>query len=230
MPVPSNKGCDIHAFLMPLGGGDLFFYYFYNHVFRNNQILLRMRKIRMYTVASMDGFISREDGDIDWILEQHNPLNTDYGMKRFLDSVDTILMNRNFYQLLLGYDLCASHMVKPCIMVAESGFSIAEGCGVEYVEMPCKNDYTKAIERVRELKSEAGGDIWLAGDNRLIWAFLEADMVDEIILTMLPVKIEQGAKLFPDPDNERKWQPVDRKYYPNDVVQVTFRSGNTNLN
>ena len=182
-----------------------------------------MRKVKIYAVVSMDGFISREDGDIDWVLEQDNPLRTDYGMKRFYDSVDTIVMNRNYYYLALGYDLCFSLLAKPCIMLTDEIFDIAECYKVDFLMTP-GNDYMEALERLGAMQKQAGGDIWLAGDNKLLWAFLEADMVDEIVLTMLPVTIGRGAKLFPDSSHQTKWSARDKEYYANGVVQVTYRS------
>lgn len=177
----------------------------------------------MYAVISMDGNLCREDGDIDWILEQDNPLKTDYGMKNFFDSVDTILMNRNYYFWLLGYDLCFSHLLKPCIMITEDDSKVAGNYEIEYVRIPT-DDYSKAVESLKLQKKLSGGDIWLAGDNKLIWAFLDEDMVDEIVLTMLPVTIGRGVKLFPDSSHQRKWFSWNKKYYDNGVVQVTYRT------
>lgn len=182
-----------------------------------------MRKIKLYAVVSMDGYLTREDGDIDWILELDNPLKTDYGMREFLESVDTVLMNRNHYQMLLGYDLCFSVMTKPCIMVTEPGLTLGEGYEVEYIEAS-GGGFSDVIERFSSIKHEQGGDIWLAGDNRLIWAFFEENMIDEITLTMLPVTLGRGVKLFPDSFCERLWQTWRRKYYDNGVIQVVFRS------
>lgn len=195
----------------------------------SNQNTSRMRRIKIFAIVSSDGFISREDGDIDWILELDNPLDTDYGKNTFFASVDTVLMNRNYYQLLNCYDLCYSHMTKPCIIITEEKMEVNRNKQIEYIEVN-KNDYSIAIDRLKSLKKEKGGDIWLAGDNRLIKAFLEHDLIDEIVLTMVPVTIGEGAKLFPDSSHENKWQPWDRKFYNNGVIQVTYRTTDRNIN
>lgn len=174
-------------------------------------------------MVSSDGYMACKDGDIDWIIELDNPLRTDYGLKDFFDGISTVLITQSHFQMLLGYDLCFSIMSKPCIMVTESGIRRGENYKVEYIEAPV-DDFTGVIERLRIIKHENEGEIWLAGDHNLIWAFLEFDMIDEIVMTMLPVKLGRGVKPFPDTFCERKWHTWNKKYYDNGVIQVVFRS------
>lgn len=176
----------------------------------------------------MDGYISRHDGDIDWILELDNPMQTDYGLRDFYEGIDTVLMNRNYHMLLKCYDLCFSVMQKPSIIITEGLHDPPATPGVDSVE--AGRGYTKGIEHLKTLKKGQGGDIWVAGDNQLIWALLEADMIDEIILTMLPVTIGSGAKLFPDTTHETRWHVCGRKYYDNGVIQVVYRTIGSDVN
>lgn len=188
-----------------------------------------MRRIKIYAVTSMEGYISRRDGDIDWILELDNPMETDYGLRDFYDGIGTVLMNRNYYLLLRGYDLCFSVMERPTVIITEGLHESPAIPGVEYMQAR-GNDYTAVLERIRALKETEGGDIWCAGDNKLIWALLDADLVDEIILTMLPVTIGGGAKLFPDTSHETRWHTGNRKYYDNGVIQITYRPDRRGVN
>jgi dihydrofolate reductase len=57
----------------------------------------------VYIAASLDGFIAKKDGGLDWLLDIPNPDNTDYGFSEFLKSIDAIVMGRNTYELVLTF-------------------------------------------------------------------------------------------------------------------------------
>ena len=62
-----------------------------------------MKKIVLYVAASLDGFIARDDGSVDW-LEKYEKSGEDYGYKEFLDSVDTVILgNTTFEQFKAPY-------------------------------------------------------------------------------------------------------------------------------
>lgn len=57
-----------------------------------------MRKVILYIGSSLDGYIAREDGTIDWLFT-----DGDYGYKQFYDSVDTVLLGRKTYDQVLEF-------------------------------------------------------------------------------------------------------------------------------
>lgn len=182
-----------------------------------------MGKIKMFSFVSTDGYMTRTDGDIDWILEFENPGKADYGMKDFFNTVGTVVMNQHHYRMLFGYDLCASALSKHTILVGTgSDYKITGDYDVEYV-VSGPMDYSRAAEYLKRYKAVNKGDIWLAGDNRLTHALLENGLVDEITVTMLPVALGGGARLFPACFKESDWRKSNHRDYPNSVVQVTYR-------
>lgn len=52
----------------------------------------------VYIAASIDGYIATKDGGIDWLHEQPNPTNDDYGYSEFVGKVDAIVMGRNTFE------------------------------------------------------------------------------------------------------------------------------------
>lgn len=182
-----------------------------------------MGKIKIFAYISIDGFMARSDGDIDWILELENPDNTDYGLNDFFDSVDTVVMNQNHYRMLYGYDLCDSCLSKHTILIStDSDYKITGNHDVEYVASDDR-DFSRAVEYLEKYKTENQSDIWLAGDNELIHAAFESGLVDEITVTMLPVSLEAGAKLFPPGFKESKWRKTDEKFFQSGIVRITYR-------
>ena len=59
-----------------------------------------MRRIILNIACSLDGYIAREDGSIDWLPTDGG----DFGMKKFMDSVDTVLLGRTTYEQILMFD------------------------------------------------------------------------------------------------------------------------------
>lgn len=66
---------------------------------------LRMRKVKLYIATSLDGYIARKDGALDWLDNIPHPENEDYGYQEFYDSIDTVIMGRGTYEVVLGFDV-----------------------------------------------------------------------------------------------------------------------------
>ena len=182
-----------------------------------------MGKIKMFAYVSIDGYMTRTDGDIDWILEFEDSGKTDYGLKDFFDAIDTVVMNQNHYRILLGYDLCASCMSKPTVMISTNlDYKIAGNYDVEYV-ISEPEGYGEAVEFLQNRKAADRGDMLLAGDHRLIHALLGSGLVDEITVTMLPVSLGGGVRLLPAGFRESDWRKSNVRDYQNGAVQMTYR-------
>jgi dihydrofolate reductase len=60
-----------------------------------------MRKVVLYIAMSMNGFIARRDGKLDWLTSIRNPSEGDYGYMDLLQNIDTIIMGRKTYEELI---------------------------------------------------------------------------------------------------------------------------------
>lgn len=183
-----------------------------------------MGKIKMFTFVSIDGYMTRADGDIDWLLEFRNLDETDYGFKNFFNSINTVIMNQNHYRMLLGYDLFSPCLSKFMFMVStELDYKISCDRNVEYI-LSGTRDFSAALEFFNKYKPAIHGDMWLAGDDKLIHELLENSLVDEITVTMLPVSLGAGTRLFPVGFKESKWLKSELIDFQNGVVQMTYRA------
>jgi dihydrofolate reductase len=61
-------------------------------------------RIKLYIACSLDGFIARENGSIDWLTEYENSPKTDYGYSEFYKSIGPVLMGRKTYEQVLGFE------------------------------------------------------------------------------------------------------------------------------
>jgi dihydrofolate reductase len=145
------------------------------------------RKIIVHIAASADGYIARPDGDLDWLTSRPAPKGF-YGIEAFMKSVDTMLLGRKTYEasLRLGAKFDAKN---PTIVFSRDAPPTSLPSGVEFVN--------EAIGPfVRRLREQPGKNIWLMGGGDLIASFLDADAIDEFVVSVVPVFIGDGIPLI----------------------------------
>ena len=70
-------------------------------------------KTTVYIAVSLDGFIARENRDIDWLNEIEDPPNDDYGYGEFMSKIDAIVIGRNTYEIAIAFP--HGHIRKKCL-------------------------------------------------------------------------------------------------------------------
>ncbi|HKR00329.1 MAG TPA: dihydrofolate reductase family protein [Pyrinomonadaceae bacterium] len=185
-----------------------------------------MRKVKYFVANSLDGFIAREDGSVDWLFMD----GTDYGMSEFFRSIDTVLLGRKTYEFAL------SHSPKPKGKgrKAKGGASFGGGMRSYVFSRTLKAAEGEEVniisenagEFVRRLKVEEGKDIWLMGGGELAGSLFAENVVDEINLNIHPVLLGSGIELFPEIGKQLDLELIECKPYPNGCVQVTYRVKN----
>jgi dihydrofolate reductase len=172
-----------------------------------------MKKVVLYVAASLDGYIARKDGTIDW-LPLPVPGAEDYGYEAFLATVDTLLMGRKTYEQVLTLGPWP-YAGRRCLV-----FSGTRGgqrdAHAEFVDCDI-------AACVRDLKATSGeGVIWLVGGAEIIAPCLAGEVVDEIILTTVPVLLGEGIRLFPETSWTTRLRVQDVRAYPDGLVQQTY--------
>lgn len=174
-----------------------------------------MRKVKYFVANSLDNFIARPDGAVDWLCND----GTDYGMSRFFNSIDSMLIGRKTYEVALqqGHDMASSAgegcyifsrtLKSPTKKKAKGGRIIPENAG----------------DFVRRLKQEAGKDIWLMGGGELAASLFAEDLVDEISLNIHPVLLGAGVPLLPAIGRQIDLELIECKPHQNGCVQLSYR-------
>src|SRR3989338_6215947 len=134
-----------------------------------------MRKIRLFIACSLDGFIARKDGSIDWLF------TGDYGYKKFYDSVDTVLMGRKTYELGLTFN---EHNKGKRAIVFTTRKNLKKFPNVEFV--------SDAVPFTRKLKKGKGNSIWLVGGGEIVSVLLGNGLVDEMQIFVHPIVLGNG--------------------------------------
>ncbi|MGB0177799.1 MAG: dihydrofolate reductase family protein [Owenweeksia sp.] len=172
-----------------------------------------MCKVSLYIAASLDGYIAKLDGSIKWLEEFPNPEGSDFGYADFLEEVDTILMGGKTYRQVLTFGEWP-YRNKECYVFSRSA-TMERDANVIFV----KDDIAGFV---RELKSRNGKVIWLVGGGEVNNILLCQGLVDEIILTCVPVLLGAGISISGTVEMEEYFEPIKTKTFKNGMIQLTF--------
>lgn len=147
------------------------------------------RKIVLYIAMSLDGFIARENGAIDWLSGESGDPNLDFGFERFNQTIDTILMGRTTYEQVVNE-------LSPQVWPYEGKRVIVFTHQQNYPDDRVTTFNGELAPWLETLRAEEGSNIWLAGGGRQIEEFLFCDLIDEYIISVAPVLLGKGIRLF----------------------------------
>lgn len=173
-----------------------------------------MKRIILYIAASLDQRIAEPDGGIEWLSEFPITEEMNYGYKEFMASIDSIIMGGRSWRELSNMDAMGVYADKTVYVVSRHDWG--EKDNLKFIT-------ENVTERISALRNEPGGDIWLFGGGELISMLLDADLVDEMWITYIPVILGNGVSLFPKQRKELKWKLIENTPYNSDVLMVKYQ-------
>lgn len=173
-----------------------------------------MRRIKMFIASSLDGFIAREDGSIDWLFT-----DDDYGYQEFYESVDAVIMGRKTFEkgLELGGGINPTKDKKNYVFSRnqQSLGGMEKDDEVEFVD----KDVRKFVE---QLVDSSGKDIWLVGGSEIISILLKADLLHDIIMSIHPKILGKGIPLFKNTEKEMNLKMINCKAFDSGLGQLHY--------
>lgn len=142
----------------------------------------------VYIATSLDGFIADRDGGIEWLTGLPDPEGGDFGFAEFLGGVDAIVMGRKTFETVLGFG--AWPYDKPVFVLSTT---LAEAPA----HLAGKAEIMAGDPRsvVAALRDRGYQSLYVDG-GRTIQGFLDADLIDELIITTVPILLGDGVPLF----------------------------------
>lgn len=173
-----------------------------------------MPRIKLYIATSLDGFIARENGNIDWLTKYENNPETDYGYSEFYASIGKVLMGRKTYEQVLGFGEWPYREKKSYIFTRQKEPMRREN-NVEFVSEDIG-------EFVRQLKGNTEEDIWLVGGSQIIKVFFEENLVQDLIVFVVPIILGSGIPLFDHIGKEIGFRTGRVERYENGLVKLEY--------
>lgn len=174
------------------------------------------KKNKVFIATSLDGYIADKNGRIDWLHSIPNPDNIDMGYGEFNSQIDALLMGRITFETVLGFDIDWPYQ-KPVFVLSNT-----------LTEIPEK--YKDKAYLVKGTVKEIIGNIHKKGFYRLyidggkvIQSFLKEDLIDNMVITIIPTLLGSGIPLFSDLPNKLDFECTNSRIYLDKIVQNHFR-------
>jgi len=169
-------------------------------------------KVTYYVASSLDGYIAKEDGDVSW-LEELDISMEDAGYDEFYSTVDALVMGRKTYEMVVSFGQWP-YGEKPVWVCSSNKISPVEGINLQAGSTP--EDVHKAANEMN-IKH-----LWLVGGGRLASSFLENNLLTNISLSLMPIILGNGIKLFGDLPSPIKIKKENHKPHESGMVQLDY--------
>lgn len=167
-----------------------------------------MKRVKLFIATSLDGYIARSNGDIDWLYTDQ-----DYGYTNFLKNIDTVLMGGKTYRQVLDFGDWPYATKKSYVFTHDLQSESTED--ITFIH----HDIAGCVRR---LKEEKGKDIWLVGGAAINTILLEAGLIDELWLFKMPVLLGSGIPLFHQSEQENWFQIKDVEEFESGLLKMVY--------
>ncbi|EKV00013.1 dihydrofolate reductase [Leptolyngbya sp. PCC 7375] len=169
----------------------------------------------VYIATSLDGFIATPDGGVDWLDDIPNPDQSDFGYGEFIKRVDAILMGRNSFEKVLSF---GTWPYEKLVFVLSNRLKHVPDDLVDSVEIVSGNDLKTLVG---QLDKRGYHNLYIDG-GRTIQSFLAEDMIDEMIITRVPVLLGDGIPLFDKLINTLQFRHNKTELFNNMLVKSAY--------
>lgn len=171
---------------------------------------------RVYIATSLDGYIADKNGGLAWLDDIENPEGDDMGYVDFMANTDALLMGRTTFETVCGFDVDWPY-TKPVYVLSNSLTEVPE-------------EYDGKVWLVKGPLPEVLQQIHDRGHYRLyidggttITSFLAEGLIDEMVITVFPVLLGGGHRLFGALPQEQDFELVGSKISLGKLVQSHYR-------
>ncbi len=159
-----------------------------------------MRKVILYIAMTLDGMIADTKDGFSFLEPYDGVPLVKESYDELLKNIDTLLMGRRTYEVITSHGIPWPYTGFQCYVY-----------GKEMTSLHATIISDDAREHVKTLKNQSGKDIWLVGGGKLIQPLLEDDLIDRMIITIIPIVLGSGIPLFLSVSGIRKFDLIDIK-------------------
>lgn len=174
-----------------------------------------MITLKAYIASSLDGFIAKKDGSVDWLhSEKYQLENEDFGYEKFMESIDCIVMGRITFETVLQFEPYPFENVPVIVVSNNPNYQIESKHQITIFTRPLR-------ELIPFLESNQYQNVYVDG-GKLIQSFLKESLLDEITITQIPILLGSGIPLFGDIEREIDLKHRKTQTFPNGFVQIEY--------
>ena len=171
-------------------------------------------KTTVYVGTSLDGFIARKDGDIDWLVKYQNKEVHD-SYYEFISRIDAMVIGRGTYEKVLSFP---EWPYEKKVFVLSTSLKQIPGTLNEKATLVAM----KPAALLNYLSDKGFSNIYIDG-GKVIQSFLREDLIDELIITKVPELIGTGIPLFGYLDNDLRFEHIKTNIYSDGLVKSQYK-------
>ena len=170
-------------------------------------------KTTVYVGTSLDGFIARKDGDIDWLVKyQDKEVHESYN--EFISRIDAMVIGRSTYEKVLSFP---EWPYEKKVFVLSTSLKQIPGTLNEKATLVDM----KPAALLNYLSDKGFSNIYVDG-GKVIQSFLKEELIDELIITKVPELIGTGIPLFGYLDNDLRFEHIKTSIYSDGLVKSQY--------
>ena len=174
------------------------------------------KKNSVFIATSLDGYIADKNGGIDWLYLIPNPDHDDMGYVEFISDIDALVMGRTTFETVCGFDVDWPYD-KPVFVLSNTLSEIPQSHkGKAFL---VKGTLAEILEQIYQ---KGFYRLYIDGGTT-IQNFLKADLIDEMIITTIPILLGGGFPLFSELPNQLEFELVKTKTFLNQITQTHYK-------
>lgn len=175
-------------------------------------------RISVYIAMSLDGYIAREDGNLDWLdaAGESVPDDDDCGYAQFMSTVDVLVMGRKTFEKVLSFEGDWPFAEQRVVVLSRGGTQIPSHLSKTVTQT---SEEPEAL--CQRLAEEGHQHVYLDG-GRAIQSFLSVGLVDDMTVTVIPLLIGKGIPLFGETPDDIQLECTAAKHYDFGFVQLQY--------
>lgn len=170
----------------------------------------------VFIATSLDGYIAKLDGGIDWLLSRDDP-NEDHGYNNFIKGIDGLIMGRGSFEKVLTFDPWPYTL--PVVVMSKT---------IRSDEIPRRLKGRVRIfdlnppKLMKFLENEGWRNVYVDG-GQVIQSFLREKLIADMVITTVPVLLGEGRRLFGPLDEEVSLSHIKTTAFPSGLVQSIYK-------
>ncbi|KKD58631.1 diacylglycerol kinase [Grimontia sp. AD028] len=170
----------------------------------------------VYIATSLDGYIADKDGGLDWLHSIPNPEQSDFGWAQFMAGIDGLVMGRTTFETVIGFD-CEWPYTKPVFVLSNTMKEIPDSHKDKVFLVS-----GSLSEILKSLNEQGFKNLYIDG-GKTIQSFLSEDLIDELVITQIPVLLGGGSRLFGDLEHRQQFELVKSEVLIDAMVKSHFK-------
>lgn len=171
-----------------------------------------MNRTVLYIAISLDGFVAGLNDDISWLFRYND---VDYGFNEFFSGIGAIIQGRRAYEIEAKHGWETPTPVLTFVLSHHRPESKPQRGNFVFTD----EDISEVLKKAKQLTSK---DVWIEGGANVAQTFLDRDLIDEIVLSIVPVILGDGIRLFGKTPKIIEFALREVRQFDKGLVQLTY--------